>query len=146
MIKKEKYQYFEEQVMKWADYFGLKHWMIKVNESDEVRKGSAADVTTYSDSKVAFIRVNESFLSDQEIGKMDIQIYAFHEVFHTVLAELSDKACEMFSWKHIEPIEEGIVQLMINTVFPDVVQKENLERKLKQAERKINQLEKRANA
>lgn len=135
------YEYFQERVKRWRDYFGLFDWAI-VTRFDDIGPNHAAEVERHPSGRFAAVSLNtRNVVQLPDENEYRLCKSAFHEVMHIILAELAEAAIEGVGWKRAEPMEEAAVRRLETTVHDDILSMWRLQKENEELAAKVKRLE-----
>jgi hypothetical protein len=107
MARKSRLRQFEELVQIEQKRLGLLDWNIGCDYGSLL--GCLADVETDVPNKLATITLNRKWCKEEDLREL-----AMHEVFHVLLAELTDAAEKYLSSDYLDGLEHGIIIRLIS--------------------------------
>ena len=120
----EDYEYFRKRVRRWVDYFGLLDWSI-TTEFAELEDGVCASSFVNSSVRSAMLTLSTKLtaydLPNAENKDYILCKFAFHEVMHVLLGELSEAADVGRTSYITRPMEEAVIRRLENCVHVELL-------------------------
>ena len=117
---KKQFKIFQDQVIKWLEYFGLKGWQVHfIHKKTDARAklifNCVGRIATF------ILSADWSKIDDDgiQITDHDIRKCAFHEVCELLLGRLNDMAKQRFNLDELDVDEElhHIIRTLENVIF-----------------------------
>lgn len=135
------YEYFQERVKRWRDYFGLFDWAI-ITRFEDIGPNRAAEVDRHPDGRFAAISLNtRNVVQLPDENDYRLCKSAFHEIVHIILADLAEAAIEGVGWKRAEPMEEAAVRRLETVVHDDILRYWRLQKENQELAAKVEKLD-----
>lgn len=112
---KADFEYFKRQCWWWIRYFGIidKEYLLY----HDYKEGSRAEARTDFETGCRQVWLSTDY--GMKITKKDLAKSAFHELYESMLYELTGMAAYVFKDAHINEHAHKLVHIMENTVFED---------------------------
>ncbi len=112
---KADFEYFKRQCWWWVRYFGVIDKEYTFYHKDI--EGTRATAVTEFESGHRVISLSTDF--GGEFAKRELAQVAFHEVYETMLFELTSMASYAYKDGHIAENSHKLVNIMVNTLFAE---------------------------
>jgi hypothetical protein len=100
-LTKKYLKFYEEEVRKWVEIFGLTEWELFFKFADFSKDNRFAEVKHFYQSKQAYFYLTKEIDFSSERIEKEIKDAALHEVLHLLLARLSVLAADR-SWSEVD--------------------------------------------
>jgi hypothetical protein len=121
----EHFKLFQEEVMFWLDYYGLKDWYVSTNwEFIDNGNLTRASIVWNVSNRFAAISLNTEWNDTYDLNSAEfmIRVSAFHEVTELLLAPLTCLVNEIHPEDRVQESLHYIVRTLENTIFRQIRQ------------------------
>lgn len=112
----EHFKAFQEEALRWIEFFGLKGWQVDFRHADLEK--NRADISYGLGSRIAAITLSTNWSHDP-VTEEKVRRSAFHEVCELLLGRLSIFAKERFNVEEFQIDEEvhALIRTFENVIF-----------------------------